>query len=123
MASGVVFSLPVSLFIDVLGTAIALSVPYFIGRAIGPNTTMHIVKKYPKVQKITPKRLKNDFLFSFIVRLIGGLPTDIVSLFMGALKIDYLQYLLGGLLGLVPRMIIYSVIGLSVTDRNISIFL
>ena len=39
---------------------------------------------------IRDKRQKGNFLFSFIIRFIGGLPTDIVSLLMGTMKVDYL---------------------------------
>ena len=121
-ASGILFSLPFALIVDILGTAAALSVPYLIGRVIGPNVAARIMERYPKVEAIRDKRRNGDFLFSFIIRFIGGLPTDIVSLLMGTMKVDYLRYLFGGLLGLAPRMAVYSIMGMSVTDMNFSLF-
>lgn len=121
-ASGIIFSLPIALIVDILGTAVALSIPYLIGRVVGPNVVAHIIEKYPKVEAIRDRRGKGDFLFSFIIRFIGGLPTDIVSLLMGAMKVDYLKYLSGGLLGLAPRMVIFSIMGMSVTDMNFNMF-
>ena len=60
-------------------------------------------------------RAKNDFLFSFLVRMIR-LPSDVASLYMGAVHVEYKKYLLGSLLGMLPHAITYTIMGMSIQD-------
>ena len=68
---------------------------------------------------LTPKihslRAKNDFLFSFLVRMVR-LPSDVASLYMGAVHVEYKKYLLGSLLGMLPHTITYPIMGMSIQD-------
>ena len=65
--------------------------------------------------KIHSLRAKNDFLFSFLVRMVR-LPSDVASLYMGAVHVEYKKYLLGSLLGMLPHTITYPIMGMSIQD-------
>lgn len=115
-ANGILFPLPIALAINLAGTAIVLSVPYFLGKWTGSELSGKIAEKYPRIKYLRSLRKKNDFMFSFIVRIIGILPADLVSFYMGAAGVGYKKYLSGGLLGFSVSMVTFSVMGMSVSD-------
>lgn len=114
-ANGILFPLPVAIVLNLIGTVIMVSLPYPIGRRTGASAVDEIRAKYPKAEAIHNLRAKNDFLFSFLVRM-ARLPSDVVSLYMGAVHVEYKKYLLGSLLGMLPYTITYPIMGMSIRD-------
>lgn len=114
-ANGILFPLLAAIVLNLIGTVIMLSLPYWIGRRNGASAVDEIRKKYPKAEVIHDLRAKNDFLFSFLVRMIR-LPSDVASLYMGAVHVEYKKYLLGSLLGMLPHAITYPIMGMSIQD-------
>lgn len=115
-ANGILFPLPVAIILNLIGTVIMVSLPYRIGRKTGASAVDEIREKYPKAEALHNLRAQNDFFFSFLVRMVR-LPSDVVSLYMGAVHVEYKKYLLGSLLGILPHTITYPIIGMSI--RNI----
>ena len=107
-ANGILFPLPVAILLNLIGTVIMVTLPYQIGRRTGASAVDDIRAKYPKTEAIHSLRAKNDFLFSFLVRMVR-LPSDVASLYMGAVHVEYKKYLLGSLLGLLPHTITYQI--------------
>ena len=114
-ANGILFPLPVAIVLNLIGTVIMVSLPYLIGRRTGASAVDEIRAKYPKAEAIRNLRAKNDFLFSFLVRM-ARLPSDVASLYMGAVHVEYKKYLLGSLLGMLPHTITYPIMGMSIRD-------
>lgn len=114
-ANGILFPLPAAIVLNLIGTVIMVSLPYWIGRRNGASAVDEIRKKYPKAEVIHDLRAKNDLLFSFLVRMIR-LPCDVASLYMGAVHVEYKKYLLGSLLGMLPHAITYPIMGMSIQD-------
>ena len=75
-----------------------------------------ILQKHPKAALLKKIHTGNDFIFCFLSRIINVLPCDLVSMYMGAIQIKYGSYLLGCLLGMLPPMITFPVMGMSITD-------
>lgn len=109
------FSLPVAVLINLCGTIIMLTIPYCIGRKAGGTAVNYVREKYPKVQEVQSMRVKSDLFFAFLVR-VCRIPSDVASLYMGSVNVVYKEYLFGSLLGLLPPMITYSIMGTSVSD-------
>ena len=114
-ANGILFPLPVAILLNLIGTVIMVSLPYQIGRRTGTSAVDEIRAKYPKAEAIHDLRAKNDFLFSFLARMVR-LPSDVVSLYMGAVQVEYKKYLLGSLLGLLPHTITFPIMGMNIRD-------
>ena len=114
-ANGILFPLPVAIVLNLIGTVIMVSLPYLIGRRTGASVVDEIRAKYPKAEAIHDLRAKNDFLFAFLVRMVR-MPSDVASLYMGAVHVEYKKYLLGSLLGMLPHTITYPIIGMSIRD-------
>ena len=115
VVSGILFPLPAAIFLNLCGTAIMLSLPYFIGKKTGTSAVEYIKAKYPKAEALHELQVKNDLVFSFAARIVR-MPSDIVSLYMGAIHVEYKKYLLGSLLGMLPHTITYPIMGMSVSD-------
>lgn len=123
VVSGILFPLPIAIVVNFCGSAVMVSLPYFIGRKTGHDAVENILRKYPKAETLHQLRSDNDFIFAFLVRVIGRLPSDVVSLYMGAIGAGYRQYLPGSLLGLLPHMITFPVMGTCITDPGSPEFL
>ncbi|MGM9606081.1 MAG: TVP38/TMEM64 family protein [Oscillospiraceae bacterium] len=114
-ASGILFPLPMAILVNLCGAAVMLSLPYFLGKKTGASAVDYIRTKYPKTQALHELRAKNDLVFSFAARIIR-VPSDVASLYMGAVGVDYKKYLLGSMLGILPHTITYPIMGMSVKD-------
>lgn len=115
--------LPWAICVNVLGTLITFVIPYFIAHKQGSNMVEKLTSKYPKVEKITNKRKDNDFMFSFTVRLMGGIPYDIVSYLMGALSVNFVNYLISGIIALIPDIVLCQIAGTSMDDPSSHAFI
>lgn len=116
--NGVLFPLPAAILLNVLGTAVTLSIPYGIGRGSGPDLTEGLRQKYPRLRELRELRRRNELFCSFLVRVIGILPCDVVSLYFGNTRLPYGKYLLGGVLGFLPDILTATVVGLKANDRS-----
>ena len=93
-ADGILFPLPVAILMNILGTAVMVSVPYFIGRRRGGDIPARIVERFPKAALIKEFRDSNDFLFTSVtLELIG---TNNLADVIGLLRIYIILIGLGG---------------------------
>lgn len=115
-AAGIMFPLHWAILVNTLGTAIMITIPYFIGRYNGAEFVEQAIRKYPKMAIIKEIRKGSDFWFSFIVRLVGMFPSDIISIYMGSIEVRFRPYFWSCILGFLPPVITFSVMGMSLAD-------
>lgn len=113
---GMLFPLPIALLVNTVGITISLTLPYLIGRFSSKDLTPMLMKKYPKLAELRQAREKNGFQFAFLIRVIGVLPCDIVSMYLGNTRLSYVKYIIGGVLGFMPDLICATVAGGEVSD-------
>lgn len=116
-ANGILFPLPAAIFLNLCGAVIMLSLPYAIGRKNGASAIRYVQEKYPKFQILQSFSAKNDLALSFLARIVR-LPSDVVSLYMGAIQVNYKKYLLGSLMGILPHTITYPLMGMNIRDLH-----
>ena len=109
-AVGIVFEPPLSLIVNAVGSVICISVPYFTGRASGGEAAERLLKKYKKLGEVYEGNRDNLFLVSLVLR-VTNLSNDILGLFFGALRMNYWQYLASSFIGILPTMVLYTVLG------------
>lgn len=63
------------------------------------------------------------FFFALIVRLLGILPADVVSAYMGAVDVKYRNYLPACLLGFLTTCILFPIMGMSISNMRSPQFL
>ncbi len=122
-ASGILFSLPVAICVNLAGTALMTSVPFFIGKRAGSNLLDQLVRKNKRLELLRDAPKENEFFFSFAVRMIGLLPGDLVGMYAGACGLTYGHYICGTVAGIFPSIITFSVMGMSAHDISSPAFL
>ena len=123
IAAGILFPLPLALLISFLGAVVMVSLPYWLGRWMGGDLIDAIIRKYPKTAFLRQFQMENELFFSFITRIINILPSDILSLYMGASGIHYGKYLLGSIGGMLLTIVTFPIIGSSITDPASPLFI
>ena len=93
-----------------------VSIPYWISRLSGAQALERLVEKHPKAQAIRSFRLGGDFFFAFLSRIVGLFSCDLISMYMGAVKLPYLPYLLGSVCGFFPHVAAYAFMGDAIAD-------
>lgn len=111
LASGILFEPLKAVLISYIGLSITLTIPFILGRWSGTEEMDYLKKKYPKLKKLIEMQKKNEFLASFIIRLIGWFPCDILSFYFGACKTNYIKYITSSLLGASIGVITNTLLG------------
>ena len=115
-ASGILFPLPVAITVNIAGTAVMVSIPYWLGKKLGSQAVQYILHRFPKSAMLHDLRGGSDFFFVLIVRLLGILSADVVSGYMGAVGVRYKDYLPACLLGFLSACILFPIMGMSLSD-------
>lgn len=123
IAAGLFFPLWAALLINITGTALTYTIPYLIGRFSGADTAEKLIDKYPKI-KVSVNIQKNSVWFpSFILRAVSCLPGDIVSMYLGSIKVSYIPYVTASVIGTLPGLIPATVAGMSIMDPKSTAFI
>ena len=109
--SGQLFPLPIALAVNTVGIAITMTLPYLLGRASELDFSERLIAKYPKLNEVRQLREKSSFFLSFLVRAIGVLACDMVSMYFGSTKMRYLPYITGAVLGFMPDLVCATILG------------
>ena len=121
--NGILFPLPAAIGLNIIGVGIMVSLPYWIGRTAGKGIVDRIVCKYPKIELIRNAQTDHEFTLSFVTRIINVLPSDILSLYMGAVGIGYTKYLAGSILGMLVPIITYPIMGMNIRNPGSPAFI
>ena len=122
VASGILLPPLWALAVNILGTCVMTALPYFVGSFSGAGFYERIKIKYPKVYEAVNEGTKSTFFLSFFLRIISCLPGDIVSMFFGAMKADFVRYMAGSLLGILPGTVLATFMGVGITNPKEPIF-
>lgn len=116
IASGLMFPMPLALAVNIIGALINAAIPYFIGRYSCSVTVEKLIEKHPNIKKADSWTKRNSVLSVYILRIVGFLPGDVVSMFCGASGVKMFPYFLGSLLGKLPVLILATIMGTQVQN-------
>ena len=91
--SAMVFNLPISVLINILGLVIIFSIRYYIGTK-RKTLPYRILKSYDEIWKILEHDGDGNPWLLFLCRIIPLFPINTVSNIYGGLKYDFRKYLL-----------------------------
>lgn len=106
----------IALLVNLAGIVICLSIAYFNGTKITMERAEEIYRKFPKIKMLDDFESENSLLFSFLIRIFGIVPCDVVSMYCGIKKIPYKEFLLGSVAGMIPGLILTGIIGANITN-------
>ncbi len=122
-ASGVIFPFPLALGVSVLGTIVMATIPYAIGRNLGSDAVERLSAEYPKLQTMREFQGENELLLTVFIRMVGLIPGDLAAMYSGANHAKYGDFLTGTLLGMIPMIVLFGIMGMSADNPTSPVFL
>ncbi len=120
--SGVMYPLPLALFVNVFGILIISTVPYWIGRRLGAPLLDQLCEKHPRLRNVEKLGIQSEIVLNVLIRVMG-IPVNIASLYMGARRFSFGKYLFASVLGNMSMMVPYTLMGLNADNPNSPIFI
>lgn len=116
IASGAVFNPFVAVVVNLLGFTIMTSVKFFWGKRFGGGKTHKILAKYEKAYRFLDLKGRGNMWMLVLLQFIPFVPVGVVSRAYGATKMNYAPFAALSLVGFLPRLISWSVVGINIFD-------
>ena len=116
IAVGMCFPAHWAILINAVGIIIEISASYLFGIIMGGPYVKHKLEKNKYGEKILALQEKNKLSAIFIIRVLPVFPIDLVSLLLGAVRMKFLHYFLVSLGGILPRVILFTILGDGIYD-------
>lgn len=115
--TAMVFDLIPAVAINILGTALCISMSYLVGRTSKSLTFEKVIEKYPKIERYFKNAHEQSFVTSYVVHSLH-LSTEVQGVLFGLIRTPYLAYLASSLTALLPSMLSYTVFGSAWDFKN-----
>ena len=112
---GMAFAPWQAIIISFVGIGVEVSATYLLGRFLGGDTVSKLLSKSKNGQKLLEKNVQDKFGVLFLMRF-SGLPIDFTSLFLGASKCGFFKYFLASMAGIMPRVVLFTILGDGIYD-------
>ncbi|MGN1195022.1 MAG: TVP38/TMEM64 family protein [Acutalibacteraceae bacterium] len=116
IAVGMAFLPWQAILINFAGIVLEVIVTYFLGLFLGGDYVNNLLSKSKGGKKILDMQFNNRFSVLLGIRFLPVFPIDFVSLFWGASKCNFLKYFAASILGIMPRVILFTVLGDGIYD-------
>ncbi len=113
---GMAFSPVTACLISLVGIIIEVTATYFLGRFLGGDYVEKLLRKSKGGQKILDMKLNDSFPALLGIRALPVFPIDFVSLFWGASKCKFPRYFIASVVGIMPRVILFTILGDGIYD-------
>lgn len=113
---GMAFSPLSAVAVNFAGILIEVSLTYLLGRFLGGDYVEKRLRGKPAGEKVLALQDKKKLSALFVVRVVPVFPIDFVSLFLGAAKLPFWKYLLISVVGIMPRVILFTILGDTIYD-------
>ncbi len=108
---GAAFDLPVALILNLLGLSIEVTLTYLLGKFLGGEYVTKLLAKNKGGQKLLNMKSKTKNSLIFITRVVPAFPIDFTSLFFGSSSTKFIPYFFISLLGIYPRVLLFTIFG------------
>ena len=109
--TGAVLPMTMSFAVNFAGLVILVSNRYWIGRRRGDRPTQKVLKLHPSIRAFLETDSKGKPWLLFVFRLVPYFPVNPVSHTYGSMRFDFADYALISLLGFLPKLISYTILG------------
>lgn len=116
IAVGMAFLAPQAIAINLCGIIIEVTATYFLGVFLGGDYVNKLLAKNKAGQKLLEKKFNDNFWVLLGIRALPVFPIDFVSLFWGASKCKFLRYFIVSVAGIMPRVILFTILGDGIYD-------
>ena len=116
ISSGLVFPAPLAALINIFGFAILVSEKYIWGKKFGGGGAHKVLVRSETVYDFMDLGGNGNWWMLMILRFVPFIPINTVSRIYGATSMDYWRFVMFSVLGFLPRIITWSIIGVNITD-------
>lgn len=113
---GMAFSPLTACLISLVGIIIEVSLTYFLGLFLGGDYVNKLLEKSKGGKKILDMKFNDNFPAFLAIRALPVFPIDFVSLFWGASKAKFWRYFAASVIGIMPRVILFTILGDGIYD-------
>ena len=113
---GMAFSPVEAILINLVGIILEVVITYFLGLFLGGDYVNKLLKKSKGGKKILELEISNRFSVLLGIRALPVFPIDFVSLFWGASKCSFVKYFFASVIGIMPRVILFTIPGDGIYD-------
>lgn len=113
---GMAFPPTTACLISLVGIILEVTVTYFLGRFLGGPYVNRLLSKTKPGRKVLDMKLNENFPTLLVIRALPVFPIDFVSLFWGASKCRFPRYFIASVVGIMPRVILFTIIGDSIYE-------
>lgn len=122
MVCGFIYGMPLGICVCAVGGAIVSCVQYFRGRNRFSEYKEELSRRLTCIDAYNVIRSRCAVLFMFLTRFMC-LPTELVSIYMGVTGLRFRTFIAGSLLGKLPDMILFTIMGSHLTDIGSAAFI
>lgn len=116
ISTGMAFSPLTASLISLVGIIIEVTLTYFLGLFLGGDYVNKLLAKSKGGQKILDMKINDNFPTFLVIRALPVFPIDFVSLFWGASKAKFPRYFLASVIGIMPRVVLFTILGDGIYD-------
>lgn len=115
LISGIVFPSYASFIINVVGVSLLLTIKFFWGKRFGPGAVSKLYKKNEAITNaLESKAGRGNPWLLFGLRIVPYAPLNMVSQIYGSMNCEYDLFMIISLLGFLPKLLSYTLIGQNV---------
>lgn len=111
VASAMVFELPEAMIINCLGMILIMSIKYESGVLLGGGNLRRLIRTSRVAAEIVETKGPEQTLVLFLMRLVPIIPINAASQLYGSLDYDYKKFLAVSIIGYMPQMLSFSIMG------------
>lgn len=112
-----------AMIVNLCGVLICFVISYLLGHLFGMKRVAQIIERLPKAAMIVELSRENGVFSSFGLRLIRFVDDGLTSLYLGAAGVPFAPYLAASLAGVLPKVILNTLVGSSLHDPGSPVFL
>lgn len=116
ISTGMAFDVLPACLVSLVGIVIEVTVTYFLGLFLGGDYVNKLLAKSKGGQKILDMKFNDNFPAFLVIRALPVFPIDFVSLFWGASKAKFSRYFFASVIGIMPRVILFTILGDGIYD-------
>lgn len=114
--TGIVLPIYFAIPVNIAGFVVILTIRYFWGRRFGAGNAWKIISKTEIIKRLIEQDGKVNSLVLVALRLIPCVPINSISGIYGSLDFGYGKFVLFSVIGFLPKLISFTIVGRNVYD-------
>lgn len=114
--TGVVLPMYLAIPVNILGFTLLITVRYFWGKRFGAGNAWRMISKWDIIKKLIQQDGTGNPTLLIMLRLIPGMPINTFSNIYGSFDFGYWKFVLLSIIGFMPRLLSFTLVGRNVFD-------